>query len=408
MRIVYLHQYFVTPQMSGGTRSYEMARRLVARGNKVTMITADPKPSPGSCGKWRRENIDGIEVLWLGVPYDNSFSVLARLKAFASFAFRASWKALRTPGDVVFATSTPLTIAIPGIIGSVFRRRPMVFEVRDLWPDVPIALGFLTNPVMIWLARGMEWLAYHAAHHVVCLAPGMREHVVTRGIPTKRTSVIPNGCDMDEFRHSDDLREEGRSELGFSEEHKVVVFTGTLGKANGIDYLVDIASHAVGLMEQIRFVIIGDGAMRAPAEELARKHGLLGEHVYFLGKRPKHEMPKWLGAAEITLALFKGPKILWKDAVQNKFFDSLAAGRPVASNFDGWQSRIAEEYKIGITIDQDDAKAAAEKLVAALVDDLWLENACATARTVGANRFARDAQAEELSIVLQRVAGISE
>ena len=146
MRIVYLHQYFRTPDMVGGTRSYEMARRLVDKGHSVHMITSSETPSDDEA-LWRTTNENGIDVHWTPVPYDNSMGYNARIKAFFAFAWRAAHKTATFSPDVIFATSTPLTIALPGVYGAYRAGCPMVFEVRDLWPLVPIEIGALRNPV---------------------------------------------------------------------------------------------------------------------------------------------------------------------------------------------------------------------------------------------------------------------
>src|SRR5205823_13311940 len=140
MRIVYLHQYFVTPQMAGGSRSYEMARRLVAAGHDVHMVTSD-RDAADAHAPWRHSVEAGIHVHWTPIAYDNRMSYGERMRAFLRFAWRAARKAVALRGDVVFATSTPLTIAIPAVYAARRLRVPMVFEVRDLWPEVPIAIG---------------------------------------------------------------------------------------------------------------------------------------------------------------------------------------------------------------------------------------------------------------------------
>jgi hypothetical protein len=155
MRIVYLHQYFVTPDMSGGTRSFEMAKRLVRAGHEVHMITSE-QGDRVSGRAWRVTDEHGITVHWTSVPYSNYMGIRQRLGAFVRFAWRASARATRLGGDVIFATSTPLTISVPALVASTLRRRPFVFEVRDLWPEVPIAIGALTNPLAIRLARALE------------------------------------------------------------------------------------------------------------------------------------------------------------------------------------------------------------------------------------------------------------
>ena len=145
MRIIYLHQYFNTPNMSGGTRSYEMARRLVDRGHEVHMVTSsrDGKPSGRHARGWTETVEAGIQVHWCSVPYSNHMSSRRRLGAFAKFSRLAARKATALRGDVVFATSTPLTIALPAVYAARRRSIPMVFEVRDLWPEMPIAVGAL-------------------------------------------------------------------------------------------------------------------------------------------------------------------------------------------------------------------------------------------------------------------------
>src|SRR5262249_25944568 len=145
VRIVYLHQYFVTPSMAGGTRSYEMARRLVAAGHEVHMITTDQQASAGH-HQWRETVEGGIRVHWIDVAYNNNMGFARRVVGFLTFALRAAGKAFRLQGDIIFASSTPLTVAIPALLASTRARVPFVFEVRDMWPDVPIAIGAIRSP----------------------------------------------------------------------------------------------------------------------------------------------------------------------------------------------------------------------------------------------------------------------
>src|SRR3954464_3515483 len=154
MRIVYIHQYYCNPGMAGGIRSYEQARRLVARGHTVHGITTDIAPGKRQLG-WRETDDDGITVHWFSVPYSNEMSYARRIRAFAEFMIVAAVKAARLDADLVFATSTPLTVAVPGVIAARLRRTPFVFEVRDLWPEVPIKMGALRNPVARKLAGAL-------------------------------------------------------------------------------------------------------------------------------------------------------------------------------------------------------------------------------------------------------------
>lgn len=400
MRIVYLHQYFVTPEMAGGARSFEMARRLVATGHEVHMVTSDQHGS-ASTPTWRESCEAGIHVHWTAVPYDNVMSHAKRMRAFVEFAWRAARRAAQLRGDVVFATSTPLTIALPAVHAARRARCPMVFEVRDLWPAVPIAIGAIRNPIAVRAARWLERYAYRNAAQVVALAPGMRDEIVATGYPAERVTVIPNGCDLDVFRDAS-VGRVLRASHEWLGDRPLVVFTGTFGLVNGMDYLPQLAAELAKIDTGIRIAAVGAGRELARTQRLAAELGVLDHNLYLLGRRPKLEAAAWTQAADMTLALFTGPPIVWRDAVQNKFFDSLAAGKPVANNFPGWQSRIAQEAGAGLILPADDVPAAARQLAGALRDRQWLDSAGAAARRLAETRFNRDDLAARLGGVLEQ------
>jgi glycosyltransferase involved in cell wall biosynthesis len=400
MRIVYLHQYFVTPAMAGGARSYEMARRLVEAGHEVHMVTSDQRARTGSA-RWRESTEAGINVHWAAVPYDNVMTYGQRMRAFVDFAWRAARRAASLGGDVVFATSTPLTIALPAVYAARRSRCPMVFVVRDLWPAVPIAIGAIRHPAAIAAARWLERFAYRNATRIVALAPGMRDEIVATGVPQERVTVIPNGCDLSTF---DDLAagRAVRQQNAWLGDRPLLVFTGTFGLVNGMDYLPRLAVEVLRIDEDIRIAAIGTGREFTATQRLAGQLGVLDRNLFLLGQLPKREAAAWTQAADLTLALFTGPPIVWRDAVQNKFFDSLAAGRPVANNFPGWQSRIAEEAGAGVILPSDDLPAAARRIADALRDRDWLNSAGAAARRLAETRFNRDDLALQLEKVLQQ------
>lgn len=403
MRIVYLHQYFVTPDKPGGTRSYEMARRLVAAGHHVDMVTSDQQPEPGAPA-WRVTEEAGIRIHWKNQSYGNSMGWIERIRAFFGFAIGASRRAASLrDADIIFATSTPLTIAIPAIYASWRLKKPYVFEVRDVWPAVPIALGALENPLLRWLARRLEHTAYHRAERVVALAPGMGDEVASTGYPHDRITIIPNGCDNDIFgaAPADNALTEYAEWLG---DRPLILFAGTLGKANKVGYLADVAAAMLGRDPDIRFAIIGAGAERDAIAERAARLGVLDRNLKLVPAVPKRVLAGWIQRASICLALFSGPRILWKDAVQNKFFDALSAGKPVISNHEGWQCKLAEEHDVGGVMSPDDPEAAAEYLEVRARDRAWLEGASRRAKALANGRFNRDTLAAQLEECLLTVA----
>jgi glycosyltransferase involved in cell wall biosynthesis len=328
-----------------------------------------------------------------------------RLRAFTRFAWRAARRAASLEADLVFATSTPLTIALPAVYAARRTGCPMVFEVRDLWPAVPIAIGALRNPVAIVAARWLEKFAYRNASHVVALAPGMKDSIVATGYPPERVSVIPNGCDFDIFGD----RGAGASELRLGHEwlgrRPLVVFTGTFGQVNGMSYLPRLAAAVSRVDQDVRFVALGSGREFAATRALAERLGVLDRQLFLLGTRPKVEAAEWVKAADMTLALFAGPEVVWRDAVQNKFFDSLAAGTPVANNFPGWQSIVAERAGAGLILSATDLDAAAADLVRHLRDESWMTRARLAARKLASETFDRDKLGAQLREVLERAAG---
>lgn len=401
MRVVYLHQYFNTPAMAGGTRSYEMARRLVAAGHDVQMVTTWREPDHRRT--WFTTTESGVRVHWLPVVYSNRLTYRDRLKAFGRFAWASARKAASLGGDVVFATSTPLTIAIPGIYASCRRRVPMVFEIRDVWPDVPIAMGVLRNPIAIGAARSLERIAYRHATRIVALAPGMKEALCRRGIEPSRVAVIPNGCDFDVFG-------DGRAEPAVLPPAEgapaTIVYIGTMGVANGVDYIPRMAAavQARAGAAAVRFFLIGDGSARDAVEAQARALGVLDRTVFFVGSLPKRETARWVAAADATIMTYDGPEIVYRDSVSNKFFDSIAAGKPVFANFSGFSTLTAVEAGAGHILPRDPV-AAADELQRLVADRAALARAGDAARRLAHDRFSRDRLATELERVLEAAVG---
>ncbi|MHB8901250.1 MAG: glycosyltransferase family 4 protein [Thermoguttaceae bacterium] len=399
MRIVYLHQHFATPDMAGSTRSYEMARRLVAGGHEVEMVTADPKAQTRG---WKTTIEAGIRVHWCSVAYSNHMSFGRRIRSFLDFSWRAACKAASLPCDVVFASSTPLTIALPAAYAGWRRRTPMVFEVRDLWPATPVAVEALKSPCAIAMAKGLERFAYARASHVVALSPDMKEGVVSTGYPAECVSVIPNSCDLALFGVPQETGERFREQYEWLGDRPLVVYTGALGLVNGVDYLARLASAVARVDTEVRFLVIGEGRQREQVRRVAQELKVLDRNFFMLDSVPKKAMPAILSAADMATSTVIDRPPLWANSA-NKVFDALAAGRPIAINHEGWLADMIRQSGCGLVLPVDDVRAAASELVATLSDRFRLEQAGEAARLVARQRFDREMLARKLEAVILAV-----
>lgn len=398
MRILYIHQYFKTPSMSGGTRSYEMARRVVAAGHEVTMVTSR---SSGS-RLIETETVDGIDVVWIRVRYRNSMSYPRRVVAFGLFGFLASLICLRRRADLVFATSTPLTVILPALVAKLRNKAPLVFEVRDLWPEIPIALGALRGSAVIASARWLEQLAYRSSSRIVALSPGMKAGVEARGVDPGIVEMIPNSSDSELFRVHESVGLQFRAIRPWMQDRPLVVYTGTMGLINGLDYLVQLATCVREIDSEVRFLALGAGGDRQRIEALATEAGVHGVNLFFEDPVPKSDMPAVLSAADLCASFFL-PLPEMEPNSANKFFDALAAGRPVAINYGGWQADLLESSGCGVVLPRDAHKGAV-LLVNFLENQERMDDAASQSHRLANESFDRDVLAAQLLVVLEAAA----
>lgn len=387
--------------MPGGTRSYEMGRRIAAEGHEVHIVTSRQgrQQVPTKSG-WYETQEAGMNVHWLINPYSNKMSFQRRIRAFFSFAWKSMRKAASLGGEVVFATSTPLTIAIPALYASRKNRIPMVFEVRDLWPEGPIAVGALKNPLSISAARLLERKAYFGSVHVVALSEGMKEGVIATGYPEERVTVIPNSSDIDIFRVPP------KTGLGFLKKYPhlsggpLVSYIGTLGLINGVDYLVEIAKEMLNVNPTVRFLIVGDGREKELVRNRAVELGVLRQNLWMMPQVPKREVPALLSASTVATSLvIDMPHKKHNSA--NKVFDTFAAGKPLVINHGGWIADILQESGAGLVIPPRDAVSASRQIHKFIINEETLRRAEISSAELADTRFNRDKLARQLLNTLE-------
>jgi glycosyltransferase involved in cell wall biosynthesis len=323
-------------------------------------------------------------VIEFNLDYGNHMGVMQRLGVFLKFAVGSIGVALREPADVVFATTTPLTASIPGIIARLLTRKPFVFEVRDLWPALPKAMGAITNPVLLWLMSVLEWASYRSADRLVGLSPGIVDGIAARGVDISRIAMVPNGCDLDLFATPQDAWRPD----GVRDDQLLAIFTGTHGNANGLDAVLNAAAVLKERgRDDIRIALVGQGREKPKLEAQAEKGGL--NNVLFLDPVPKTKLSGLMAGADIGLQILRNVPEFYYGTSPNKFFDYISAGLPVLNNYPGWLAGLIEETDCGFAVPPDEPAAFADALIAAASDREALHQKGSNAQELAKTRFAR-------------------
>lgn len=354
MNILYIHQYFITPNEPGGTRSYWVAQELIKNGHQVTMLTSSSK----FIEPVKEITIDGIKVIYIKEEYNQNMSVFQRLKAFLNFMFKSTQIALKMKDvDLVIATSTPLTIGFPALMLKWIKKIPYVFEVRDLWPEVPIQMGALKNPLIVKLAQFFEKTIYKNAKHVIALSPGMQDGVV-KYISKEKTSMIPNMAKKDEFwprGKNVNLSDQ----LGLKRDSFKIIHFGSLGIANGAESIIESAKLLKD-DDSVEFLFVGGGSTESKLIEECTNSRL--NNVKFLGKFPMKDVSEIVNLSDLSMVSFKDLPILYTNS-PNKLFDSLSAGKPIIVNSAGWTKDLVENHKCGYYVNPNNPQELVDKIL---------------------------------------------
>jgi len=376
MHILIIHQAFASLDEPGGTRHHEFARLLSTRGHRVTVIaspvsyiTGDKTPaplapaghSPQLHSKWE-ETEGGVTVLRASVYSAHHKSFVHRVLAFISFMASSFWLGLGVKNvDLVWGTSPPIFQGVTAWALARLKGAKFLFEVRDLWPQFAIAVGVLTDPLLIRASEWLESFLYRHADRVMVNSPGFREHVegvalsrgwnpqskgrgATSSPQGKRVELIPNGADPSMF----DPVDEG---IKFRQSHQlenkfVALYAGAHGMSNDLGVVLKAAKilQRVTITPDIQIVLLGDGKEKANLQAQAKQMGL--DNVTFAASVPKSEMPGALAAADTCIAILK-PLEEYKTTYPNKVFDYMAAGRPVVLAIDGVIREVVEAAGCG-------------------------------------------------------------
>ena len=385
LKILYIHQYFKTPEEGGAIRSYYLARGLVEAGYEVEMITAHNRPA------YEKKDVEGITVHYLPVPYENAFGFLRRIIAFVKFYFLAYKKAKSITGtDIIYATSTPLTVGLLALRLKKKLKVPYYFEVRDLWPEAPVQMGVIKNQFLKRWLKKQEGRIYREADKIVALSPGIRDHIKNI-VPHKPTYIIPNMSDC-HFFNLTPKNKKLEQEIGFKDQF-VIGYFGAIGRVNKLEYFLDFIEMLNETNSKVSFLIIGKGGSLSGLKEKAERKNI--KNLKFLPFHNKAGVRRLLGVMDAVYISFDQKAVLETNS-PNKYFDALAAGKLVITNTDGWIREMAESHQCGFYADPNNPKSVYEKLAPFFKDKNLLLQHQRNARNLAELYYSREIQVKKL------------
>ena len=356
MKILIFYQYFTTPKGSWGTRIYEFSREWVKKGHEVTVVTSIYSKSDLKAKKFIENQIfEGIKVIVLNIKIDNKQPIIKRIFSFISYSIISSWYAFTLKADIAIASSGPITVGIPGLISKIFTKKKLVYEVRDLWPEVPIEVGVIKNVFLKKVAYFFEKKLYENASLVVGLSPGIRDHIINN-FNHKNVISVTNSANLNLFGEKIYFDDNILNENDF-----YGIYTGNIGEINNSFWLVDAARNLKNKnIDNIKIVLIGDGQLKPEIISIIKKEKLI--NLIHFNLMPKERLVPFIQNANVSFVPLS-PNPILDTSSPNKFFESLAAGVPVIQTTKGWIKDYIEINNVGFNLDGNDSESLSELLI---------------------------------------------
>jgi glycosyltransferase involved in cell wall biosynthesis len=407
MHILFLTDNFPPEVNAPASRTFEHAREWVRLGHRVTVITCAPNFPSGRVFEgyhnrlWQRETMDGIDVVRVWTYITANDGVLRRTLDYMSFMVSAIPASL-TIGkvDIIVGTSPQLFTACAAMIASTLKRRPYVFELRDLWPESIRAVGAMKNDRVLNGLEKVELFLYRRAAHIVCVTHSFVDNLVSRGIARDKINVVTNGADLSRFKPQP--RDEYLAQsLGLKDKF-VVGYVGTHGMAHALATLLDAAEALKGLpaARHIRILLLGDGSEKTALKADAQKRHL--DNVLFLDSVPRSEVSRYWSLLDLSIIhLRKTP--LFESVIPSKLFECMAMGIPVVHGVVGESAGIVVSEGVGIPFEPEDANALVERIMQLAGDPGRLKQLSAQG-VMAAKHYDRTAMAAAMLKTLEAVA----
>ena len=349
-KILYLHQYFNTYEMNGSTRSLEISKALIKQGYEVEMITATR-----SNQKEFPSNYLGINIKWINAPYGNELSFYMRILMFFKYVYKASYYSLTKDYDLVYCTSTPLTIGIPALLSKFFRNKKFIFEARDIWPEIPVAMKIIKNKWLIRCLRKFAFLCYDKSEFIITLSVDMKSEILKNyNIETNKIIIAENGSKSTFFDQNNNFKKQFINKYKLPVNSKILLYPGAFGYVNEVSYLAHLANY---FKEEISFVIVGSGIEKEKIKSIVKTNLTLNRNFFILDPVPKKDIFDIISISDFLISTVADIPALNQNSA-NKFFDGLRAGKCVLINHGGWQQDFLESTKSGVRLSRNLDKAS--------------------------------------------------
>ena len=375
--ILVVSQFFSPEMGAPAARFHDFGRLLVERGHRVRIITGFPNSPSGIVADGyrrrlaQREWIDGIEVLRGWLYASPRLTRLTKSLGFGTFALSASMRAVlgRPKADVVIATSPPPTVGIPGMLAARLLGAPLVFDVRDIWPEAIAASGRLQSGLLIRFLESIERAIYRNAEAVTVVTEGKRARLIEKGVPEDKVTVIPNGVDLSRFEELTVDRDQLLAGYGLEPSAFIVLYAGIFNPAQGLDVLLDAAKSLrrtrASTARPVQFALVGGGSQRERLSQRITEEEL-HPGVVLVPEQPRENIPPLLCAANAIAVTLR--KRRDTHTIPSKIYESMASGRPVLASADGALAEIVNASHAGIATPAEDAEALAAAITR-LCDD---------------------------------------
>ncbi|MGE5604132.1 MAG: glycosyltransferase family 4 protein [Bacteroidota bacterium] len=407
MKIVYLCHSFYPEISAPASRVLEMSTEWVKSGNEVTVVTCFPNHPTGIIPeKYRgrffmKEMHQGIRVFRNYVYAVPNRGVFKRILSHLSFTFSAVVFSLPRLGkaDVIIASSPTFFPVFAALVISRVKRIPFVFEVRDLWPAAIVELKAIKSQFIIKMLESLELFLYRRAQTIIVVTRSFKENLIERGIPESKIEIVYNGVIPERFG----LIQQEIAKCKYSLEGCfIVLYAGTMGLSHALKDLLLVAERLQSFSE-IRFLLVGEGAMKERLQELANNKNL--ENVIFWQGQPREQMPEIYALADICIISMKKLEIFTK-SIPSKIFEIMASKRPIIAALEGEAAQILGKSGNAMIIPPENPDSL-EKAILTLKNDPALRCQMGeNGRKHVEKHFNRSVLAKEYELILKSIVNV--